>query len=169
MEHPRSSWPLLFQTSALPLVPGVYVWDVLPVFDLYPACLCLSPYPWYPAVSLYRSIYLSILQQIHCICILLYPTVSNCIRTHLAVSSCVPLYLTVSHRLEYGIWPKIHSSGGLTSTTLWPARPRRPVPRGLRIAAWPLHDIANPNCVRYMAYTRGVGGGGVLHCITVVQ
>jgi len=34
---------------------------------------------------------------------------------YLAVSSCIcciPLYLTVSHRLENGIWPKLHSRGG---------------------------------------------------------
>ena len=46
-------------------------------------------------------LYLSMLQQIHCIP--LYPTVSSCIRTYLAVSSCILLYLTVSHRLENGI------------------------------------------------------------------
>jgi len=60
----------------------------------------------------YIYIHLAILQQIHCIP--LYPTVSSCIRTYLAVSSCIPLYLTVSHRLENGIWPKIHSRGGST-------------------------------------------------------
>jgi len=49
------------------------------------------------------------LQQMHCI--LLYLTVSSCIRTYLVVSSCIPLYLTVSHRLKYGILPKIHSGG----------------------------------------------------------
>jgi len=51
-------------------------------------------------------LYLSILQQIHCIP--LYPTVFSCIlRTYLAVSSCmrrcIPLYLTVSHRLRNGM------------------------------------------------------------------
>jgi len=70
--------------------PGVYFWDLPPVFHLYPACI--SRYPWYPAVSL---LYLAILQQIHCIP--LYLTVSGCIRIYLAVSSCIcciPLYLS---------------------------------------------------------------------------
>ena len=68
---------------------------------------------------LYIDLYLAMLQQIHCIP--LYPTASRCIRTYLAVSSCIPLYLTVSHRLENGIWPKIHSRGGLIHATLaWP-------------------------------------------------
>jgi len=57
---------------------------------------------------------LFILQQIHFIP--LYPTVSSSIRTYLTVSSCIPLYLTVSHRLENGIWPKMHSRGGLDFT-----------------------------------------------------
>jgi len=54
-------------------------------------------------IPLYPSIYLhlAILQQIHCI--QLYPY----------VSSCIQLYLTIPHRLENGIWPKIHSRGGL--------------------------------------------------------
>jgi len=39
-------------------------------------------------------IYLSILQQIHCIP--LYPTVSSCIRTYLAVSRCISPYPTAS-------------------------------------------------------------------------
>jgi len=64
-------------------------------------------------IPLYPCIYLhpAVLQQIHCI--LLYPAVSSCICTNLAVSSCIQLYLTVSHRLENGIRPKIHSRGGL--------------------------------------------------------
>jgi len=61
--------------------PGVYFWDLPPVFHLYPACI--SPYLRYSAVSLY----LAILQQIHRIP--LYPTVSSSIRTYLAVSSCI--------------------------------------------------------------------------------
>jgi len=64
-----------------PPSPGVHFWDLPPVFHRYPACISL--YPRYPAVSLY----LAILQQIHCIP--LYPTVSSCIRTYLAVSSCI--------------------------------------------------------------------------------
>ena len=74
--------------------PGVYFWDVPPVFNLYLYSVCISSlYPWYPAV--YPCIYPhpAILQQIHCI--LLYLTASSCIRTYLAVSSCIPLYLTV--------------------------------------------------------------------------
>jgi len=55
----------------------VFLGSPPPVFHPYPACI--SPYPWYPAVSLY----LAILQQIHCIP--LYPTVSV---RNLAVSSC---------------------------------------------------------------------------------
>ena len=80
--------------------PGVYVWYAPPVFHLYPASI--SPYPWYPVYPCLVSIlYLSILQQIHCIP--LYPTISSYIRTYLAVSSCIPLYHTVSHRFENGI------------------------------------------------------------------
>jgi len=88
----------------------VYFWDVPPVFHLYPACI--SPISrLYLTVYPCLDLYLSILQQIHCIP--LYPTVSSCIRTYLAVSGCIPLYLTVSHRLKKGIWPKIHSRGKL--------------------------------------------------------
>jgi len=85
----------------------VYFWDVSRLYlTLYPACI--SPYPWYfvypciVSILYIYNIYLSILQQIHCIP--LYPTVSSCIRTYLAVFSCIPLYLTVSHRLENGIY-----------------------------------------------------------------
>ena len=38
---------------------------------------------------------------------------------HTYISSCIcciPLYLIVSHRLENGIYPRIHTSGGLTYT-----------------------------------------------------
>jgi len=45
--------PLLYYKSP-PLGPGVYFWDLLLHFHMYPACI--SPYPWYPAVSLYRPI-----------------------------------------------------------------------------------------------------------------
>jgi len=79
--------------------PGVYFWDVPPVFHLYPACI--SPYPWYPVYPYIVDLYLAILQRVHCIPLCL--TVSSCIRTYLAVSSCIPLYLTVSHRLENGM------------------------------------------------------------------
>jgi len=73
----------------------VYLW--------YPACishvsrLCISPYSCYPAVSLYRSLSIAILQQIQCIP--LYPTVSSCIRTYLAISSCICMYPAVSRRI----------------------------------------------------------------------
>jgi len=70
-----------------------------------------------------------------------YPAVSSCIRTYLAKSSCIPLYLTVSHRLENGIWPKIHSRGGLrslrhTESTQNISRRRR----------WRRHSYATPLC-----------------------
>jgi len=44
---------LLF-TIAQPCSPGVCFWDVLPIFNLHPACI--SPYPWHPAVSLCISL-----------------------------------------------------------------------------------------------------------------
>jgi len=76
--------------------PGVYFWDLPSVFHVYPACIS-SPHPWYPAVSLY----LAILQQIHCIplsrCIPLYPAVSVRVRV-LCTVHCryLAVYLVVS-------------------------------------------------------------------------
>jgi len=72
----------------------------------------------YLTVSLV-SLYLAILQQIHCIP--LYSTVFSCIRTYLAVSSCIcyiPLHLIVSHRLKNGIWPKILQGRALTGAAV---------------------------------------------------
>ena len=43
----------------------------------------------------------------------LYPAVSHCIQLYPYVSSCIWLYPAVSHRLENGIWPKIHFRGRL--------------------------------------------------------
>ena len=63
------------------LTPGVYFWDIPPVLHLYPACI--SPYPWYPAVSLYRYI------SSHFAADLLYPAVSRCIQLYPYVSSCI--------------------------------------------------------------------------------
>jgi len=117
--------------------PGVYFWDVPAVFHLYPACIShrILGIPCIPVSILY----LSILQQMHCHCIPLYPTVSSCIRKYLAVSSCIPLYLTVSHRLENRIWPKIQSRGGLPRTC--PTRgQRRAGLLALRRAARPQPD-----------------------------
>jgi len=95
------------------------------VFLGYPACIspvsCLyltvslisrvSP----PCIEIYNHIFCNRSTVSCCISLL---TVSSCIRTYLAVSSCIPLYLIVSHRLENGIWPKIHSRGGLLRKVL---------------------------------------------------
>ena len=52
----------------------------------------------------------------------LYPAVSHCIQLYPYVSSCIQLYLLyriVSHRLENGIGPKLHSRGGLVWFVIW--------------------------------------------------
>jgi len=80
-----------------------------PVFHLYPACI--SPYPSYPAVSLYRSISSQFAAEPR------YPTVASCFCSYrdvsscicFAISRCITPYLTAS---KTG-WPKIHSRGGL--------------------------------------------------------
>jgi len=64
------------------------------VFFGYPACMspvsaCVSPYPWYPAVSLYRSI------SSHFAADSLHSTVCRCIQLYPYVSSCIQLYLAV--------------------------------------------------------------------------
>ena len=88
-------------------------------------------------------LYLSILQQIHCIT--LYPTISSCIRTYLAISSCIPLYLTVSHCLENGTWPTIQSRGGLvesgSTSALSGVHGRRFPDTGGGIGGWIAIDI----------------------------
>jgi len=59
-------------------------------FDLYPACI--SPYPGYPAVSLYLS------TSSHFAVEPLHPAVSHCIQLYPYISSCIiRLYPTVSH------------------------------------------------------------------------
>jgi len=79
----------------------LYFTCVPPVFHLYPVSH-LPPVSHrilgtlYIPVSRISILYLSILQQIHCHCIPLYP-VSHCIRTYLAVFSCIPL--SVFHTL----------------------------------------------------------------------
>jgi len=92
--------------SPIRALPGVSFWDIPPVLELYPACI--SPYPWYPAVSLYIYASSNFAASSHCIQLYSYVSiaVSNCI-------CCIPLYLTVSHRLENGVWSNIHSSAGL--------------------------------------------------------
>jgi len=69
---------------------------------LYPACI--SPYPWYLAISLYLAIMCTRSTVSRCIppyypqlYLCVYLTVSSCI-------CCIPLYIIVSHRLENGIW-----------------------------------------------------------------
>ena len=62
----------------------MYFWDIPHVFDLYPTCI--SPYPWYPTVSLYLSRYASS----HVAADL---TVSRCTQLFPYVSSCIQLYL----------------------------------------------------------------------------
>jgi len=65
--------------------------DLPPVFHLYPACI--SPYPWYPAVSLCLAIFAAAP---------LYPAASHCIQLYPCVSSYIQLYLlypAVSHRI----------------------------------------------------------------------
>jgi len=61
--------------------PGVYFWDLPPVFHMYPPYISL--YPWYPAVSLYRSV------SSHFAPDPLYPAVSHCIQLYPYVSSCI--------------------------------------------------------------------------------
>jgi len=84
---------------------------------LYTTCIPPVSYrilgiPLYSCICIY--LHLTILQQIHCsipLYISLYPAVPiriSCICIQLYPA----LYLTVSHRLENGIWPKIHSRGG---------------------------------------------------------
>ena len=97
--------PVSRRILGIPLYPCVDLYlNFLRSGSTYPACI--SPYPWYPAVSLCRSISNLFAQRIHGI--LLYPTVSSCIRTYLAVSSCIcciPLYLThCTPRLKKGIY-----------------------------------------------------------------
>jgi len=101
---------------------NLYCWRVFLgcpacIFHLYPAYIYISPYPCIPCISLATD---SI--SIYSAADLLYPAVSHCIQLYPYVSSsiylavcCIPKYLTVSHRLENGIWPKIHSRGGLLS------------------------------------------------------
>jgi len=128
-----SSRPLCLSLQYAPLaghqpppqpLPSMYFWNRPPVFHLYlvsPACI--SPSPWYPAVSLC----LAIMQRIHCI--------SHCSQLYAYLSSCVQLYLlypAVSHRIspprKREIQPKTHSrlQGG--------ASPRRV---GLRRGTFP--------------------------------
>jgi len=112
------------QTNKLPCITSCKVlpWRAFlgylpPVFHLYPACISNGilgiPYPVYPCICIdsISSYYL------FCSRSTVFHTASSCIRTHLAVSSCIPLYLTVSHRLENGIWPKMHSKGELCIKT----------------------------------------------------
>jgi len=85
---------------------------------------CISPFSWhpvYPCVDLYLVIYCN--RSTDC----MYPALFHCIQLypypHLAVSSgCIPLYLNVSHYLENGIWPNVHSGGGLTGSLVSPLR-----------------------------------------------
>jgi len=71
---------------------------------------------------------------------------------YLAISSCIcciPLYLIVSHLLENGIWPKIHSRGGLKCQRIEIRE---------SVSIWPLHDIGIPIpiiCVEWP--NRGLG------------
>jgi len=80
--------------------PGVYFWDVPPVFHLYPACVCwcrriftyihihvshriLAWYPVYPCIDIdYISIHFAADP-------LLYPAVSHCIQLHPYVTSYI--------------------------------------------------------------------------------
>jgi len=117
--------------------------------------VCISPVPVYPNAShrnlgilLYRCIdpylYLAMLQQIHCI--LLYPTASSCIRTHLATSSCIYLlYPAVSHCISP---PRKRDNINMTKNTLkGRASPCSPPGRRTRPHLPPLALALNHVCV----------------------
>ena len=73
----------------------IYIYMSRLYFTCIPACISL--FPWYPAVSLYRSI------SSHFAADPRYPAVSHCIQLYPYISSCIQLcllYPAVSHRIS---------------------------------------------------------------------
>jgi len=121
LPRPLPSCPHATNATESPPLPLACIFGmshVPPVFNLHFPLVSHRIPSWYPALYPCIYLHLAVLQQIHCI--LLYLTVSSCIRTHLA-ASCIQLFptVTVSHRIpptrkrDIDITTKIHSRGGL--------------------------------------------------------
>ena len=129
--RPASHPPRGLTGSSPPLAYIFWMSRLYSICIIPPTSHRILSIPLYPCVYLH----LAILQEIHCIP--LYLNVSSCIRSYPAVSSCIPQSRCtcmspshrIPHRLENGIWPKIHSArGGLgaacAASGVWHAKGR---------------------------------------------